>query len=179
VKNKRGVEQPQVIVYVLFVTVLTLAGMYVAFTMLGGVGISFKYQDSNARLNSAAAKMIFTPECFALESQYDDYADINKKHYQVESGTINWNKFSATSQIASSCVSDKSQVFVEIKDIDDTFKDIAWTCPAPLSSDCPEPPNRIAWKGAPRSYFVLINRRDLVNNVYVISKGIMTVRLKA
>lgn len=169
-KNKRGVEQPQVIVYVLFVTVLVLAGMYVAFTKLGGVDITYKFQDYSARLNTVAAKAIFTTECFAYETSYS--SSDGKTHYQVEGGTINWAKFTARDQVSASCLSEKNQIFLQLQEINNAFSDKAWTCPAPSKSDCAEPKNRVQWKDSPRSYFVLIHKDT------VIHKGILTVRLQ-
>ncbi|MEM4247771.1 MAG: hypothetical protein QXH80_00740 [Candidatus Nanoarchaeia archaeon] len=166
------IEHPQVIVYILLVMVLTLSGMYVSFTKLGGVDITFKFQDYASRLNTVSGRLMLTPECYAVENNYSKEGT----HYQVSAGTIDWVRFNSSNIIDSKCLSNEKQVWVHLQYTDKTVADTIWSCPGQTS--CPEPKaeelsDSKKWVQVSRSYFVLIqNNTD-------IDKGIMTVRLKA
>jgi len=134
---RKGVEQPQVIVYVLFIVVLTLTGIYVAFTQLGGVSIQFTFHDYASRLNIAATRLMLTPECFAFENSYTK--DVTS--YQVEGGAIDWQKFYNSKFISDSCVpisewTDKSgkthraDIWINLTEINGKYSDALWSCPA-------------------------------------------------
>lgn len=172
--NKKAVEQPQVIVYVIFVVVLTIAGIYVAFTQLGGVDITFQFQDYNSRLNTVATKLMFTPECYAVENNY--IGKDNKTYYQVSSGVIDWLKFNKTDIIDSKCLANEKQVWIKLDDKDTNVIDTIWNCPGRAS--CSEPPLLTErsvsskWNQGKRSFLVLIQNGTKVN------KGVLTVQLK-
>ncbi len=124
--SKRGVEQPQLIVYVLFTIILTLSGIYVAFVYLGGINITFDFHDYASRLNVVTSKMIYSTDCFGIESSY--IAD-DGTHYQKEIGVINWTKFNSTKTIPEGCVSaGDSPVWVELTFRDSKISDTAWSC---------------------------------------------------
>lgn len=172
INGKKAIEQPQVIVYVLFVIVLTIAGIYVAFTQLGGVDITFQFQDYASRLNTVATKLMFTPECYAIENSY--YGKDGSQHYQVSSGIINWTRFNKTDIIDQKCLSSKAQVWVELKDISTSVTDTIWSCPG---SSCTEPSPKersdsTKWKRTTRSFLVLIQ------NETKIDKGVLTLQIK-
>jgi hypothetical protein len=193
----KGVEQPQVIVYVLFVVVLTLAGIYVAFTQLGGANIAFEFQDYASRLNAAATKLIFTPECFAVETSYTK----GGIYYQVSGGIIDWTKFNGTTTISQSCLSGEQQVWVSLTEVNDKYSDTIWSCtdigcfgsggcnifPTQYACEvakctwgtipCAEPTKEQIsdpkqWLQTSRSYLVLIK------NGTTTDQGVLTVRLK-
>ena len=177
--SKRGVEQPQLIVYVLFTIILTLSGIYVAFTYLGGVNVSFEFQDYASRLNLVTSKMIYSSDCFGVESSY--YAPDATKHYQKEIGVVNWTKFNKTRYIPPECVSGgEKQVLAELEFLSTHIKDIAWSCSGSSMdvSFCAAygQPNdvalRLQWKPSKRNMLVFIQ------NGTSLSLGRMTVRLK-
>lgn len=171
--NKKGIEQPQVIVYVIFVIVLTIAGIYVAFTKLGGVTVTFEFHDYAARLNVVSTKLMFTPECYAIENSY--LGKDGSKHYQISSGVINWTLFNKTNIISSKCLSGEKQVWAELSFFGTNNRDSIWSCPS--SSTCSEPLERDradadVWNQMRRSFFVLIQ------NGTRTEEGVLTVQLK-
>ncbi len=161
----KGVEQPQVIVYVLFVVVLTLAGIYVAFTQLGGVNITFKFQDYASRLNTVSAKLMLTPECYAVENSYSKSG--YGTYYQVSGGVIDWVKFNKSSTISGDCMADENQVLANLTEINGNYYSTAWTGRKPSTEQLNKD-----WAQLARSYFVLIKNGSQIN------QGILTVRLK-
>lgn len=139
---RKGVEQPQVIVYVLFVVVLTLTGIYVAFTQLGGVSIQFTFHDYASRLNIAATRLMLTPECFAVENSYNK----GVTSYQVDGGTIDWQKFYNSKFISDSCVpirewtdnsgkTHRADIWINLTEINGKYSDTIWSCPFVCSGD--------------------------------------------
>lgn len=168
--NRKGVEQPQVIVYVLFVVVLTMAGIYASFTLLGGVVLVFDFQDYSSRLNTVAAKLMFTPECYAYESNYDK----GGTHYQVSGGVIDWQKFNSSNVINKTCLT-TDIAWAQLKDFNNKYSGKVWNCEAP---PCSEPTAKDLaddkiWKQVARNYVVLI-RNETSTDV-----GVLTVRLKS
>jgi ABC-type sugar transport system permease subunit len=132
---QKGVEQPQLIVYVLFTVILTLSGIYVAFTYLGGIDIQFEFQDYASRLNLVTSKMIYSPDCFGVETTYAK----DGTHYQKAIGVVNWTKFNSTSRIPSLCISGgENQTWVRLTFVDSNIIDTVWSCPS-SSSNCKEP----------------------------------------
>lgn len=193
----KGVEQPQVIVYVLFVVVLTLAGIYVAFTQLGGVSIAFTFQDYASRLNIVATKFMLTPECFAAE---DSYYKEGNSYYQVNGGIIDWTVFNKTTYVSTKCLSGEKPVWAKLAEINGKYSDTIWSCDNFVCTgeegcdeystkddceyyscewvqSCSEPsPGQLAnpdeWTQISRSYFVLIK------NGTTIDQGTLTLRVK-
>ncbi len=174
--NKKGVEQPQVIVYVIFVIILTIAGIYVSFTKLGGVDITFEFHDFASRLNVVSTKLMFTPECYAVESNYT--AEDKILHYQINGGIIDLAKFNKTNTniIDSKCLSGEKQVWASLKEINKAYNETVWSCPGGRTS-CTEPlwnerTDSTLWNKQKRSFFVLIK------NGNKLDKGILTVQMK-
>ncbi|MCX6774538.1 MAG: hypothetical protein NTY99_00410 [DPANN group archaeon] len=168
---RKGIEQPQLIVYVLFTIILTLSGIYVAFTYLGGVSIGFEFHDYASRLNLVTSKMIYSTDCFGVESSYSK----DGTHYQKEIGVVNWTKFNTTKIIPSGCISGgENQTWVELTFLDSSITDTVWSCPS-SSSNCKEPDNSQLiqnWKDSERNMLVFIQ------NGTSLDLGKLTVRLK-
>ncbi|HKZ49733.1 MAG TPA: hypothetical protein VJ110_01895 [Candidatus Nanoarchaeia archaeon] len=167
--NRKGVEQPQVIIYTLFVVILTLSGIYVGFTFLGGIDVTLDFQDYASRLNTASSRMIFSPQCFAQEMQYTKGGTF----HQVNSGIIDWVKFNATTVIQSSCLANEV-AWAKLESVDTgKFEKIVWSCGALPRCDVPAADQlNSQWRQAPRSFYVLV---DVDGN---LDRGILTVRLK-
>src|SRR3989304_501510 len=150
--SKRGVEQPQVIIYTLFVVILTLSGIYVGFTFLGGIDVTLDFQDYASRLNTSSSRMIFSPQCFAQEMQYTKGGTF----HQVNSGIIDWVKFNATTVIQSSCLANEV-AWAKLESVDTgKFEKIVWSCGALPRCDVPAADQlNSQWRQAPRSFYVL------------------------
>ncbi|MGC9058581.1 MAG: hypothetical protein ACP5IJ_01995, partial [Candidatus Nanoarchaeia archaeon] len=90
--SKRGVEQPQVIIYVLYTMILVIAGIYIGFTQLGGVNYTFTFLDLNEKINFIAVNLLSNPACLAAESNYNDppfqQTHSQQTYYQVSAGII-------------------------------------------------------------------------------------------
>jgi hypothetical protein len=125
-KSKKAVEQTRVIVYVIFTTILTLAGIYIAYIYMGNIDIDIKYSDYNSRYNAAAARFINSPNCFALETSYQ--TPDSKTYWQVSSGVLEWTKFNSSKIISANCINHENQLWLELKKIDTNEKATAWTC---------------------------------------------------
>jgi hypothetical protein len=199
--DKRGVEQPQVIIYTLFVVILTLSGIYVAFTFLGGVDITIDFHDYASRLNTASSRIIFSPQCFALET---NYIKEGVTSYQVSSGIMDAEKFSGTLLMPSSCVTGES-MWAKLQSIESgyEFDHEVWTCgELPVNiieglinvgkdliakgtvsqadinkalAICTRPTQEqlaTEWRQGARSFYVLIEDNNAMH------KGVLTVRLK-
>ena len=172
-KNKKGVEQPQLIVYVLFTVILTLTGIYVAFTYLGGVKIAFEFQDYASRLNVVTAKLVNSPSCYAAETQYTTQTGT---FYQVDVGKINWQRFNNSNKIPDGCVGiNEKQVLVDLEFLDSRIRDKVWTCQQQRAS-CAAPTKEElvnGWNPTERSMLVQIKNGES------LSLGRLTVRLKS
>lgn len=168
IRGKKGVEQPQLIVYVLFTVVLTLTGIYVAFTYLGGVTVGFEFQDYASRLNIVTSNLVNSPNCYAIESSY---AKDGSTYYQVDTGKLNWTKFNASNKIPDICMSaGKNQTWAKLTFLDGSSKgtsDTVWSGSEPTKE-------RLAndWTPAERKILVLIQ------NGSSVSLGRLEVRLK-
>ncbi len=172
INSRKGIEQPQVIIYVLFVVVLTISGIYIAFTQLSGVSLIFEFHDYASRLNTVSAKMMFTPECFAVETPLAK----SENKYQVSGGVIDWDKFNKTKLIRSDCLPGENPVWARLQDLDTKVSDAIWSCQPPLTN-CGEPTieqltDAKEWSQVTRSFFVQIK------NGTSVDKGVLTVRLK-
>jgi len=167
IKSKRGVEQPQLIVYVLFTVVLTLTGIYVAFTYLGGVHITFQFQDYASRLNIVTSNLINSPNCFAVEQSY---TAATGTFYQVDAGKIDWKKFNSTNgnKILLDCSgAGKSQAWARLVFLNSKVSDTVWSGSEPTESQIAN-----EWTDVERDILVLIQ------NGSSVSLGRLTVRLK-
>jgi hypothetical protein len=161
--SKKGVEQPQLIVYVLFTVILTLTGIYVGFIYLGGVDAAFEFQDYASRLNIVTSNIINSPNCFAVEQSYTTAA--GGTFYQVDTGKINWTRFNSTdgNKILSDCsAAGKNQTWVKLTFLNSGVSDTIYSGAEPTDE----------WTPAERNVIVLIQDGNSV------SLGRLEVRLK-
>ncbi|MEM2954644.1 MAG: hypothetical protein QW625_01670 [Candidatus Nanoarchaeia archaeon] len=168
-ENKQGLEHPQVIIYVLFVSVLVIAGVYVGFHYLGGVDLTFKFLDNEAKLNLATLKL-FSPECYGLElakysyivsgSDYimmfaSKYEDPSKNsHYQTALGILNLSKLKESSHFPDSCrIEEQGNIKILIN-----LTSLEGTVLATAHSGIYPPTN---WETfASRSFYVLVYEKE-------------------
>jgi hypothetical protein len=163
-KGKRGVEQPQTIVYVFVVVIQVIIGIYVAFTFLGGVDIKLQFQDYAARLNAAGSQLIHSPDCFAVEATYQTAIGVQK---QVSAGIIDWNKFNDTETLPQRCII-KDRIWARLE-IFDFGSDITWNNQEPSAAELADPDQ---WVQTERNFYVLV----LKDNAQLPGK--LTLRLK-
>ncbi len=165
--SRKGIEQPQLIVYVLFTVVLTLTGIYVGFTYMGGIATTFEFQDYASRLNIVTSNLINSPNCYAVETSYAVPAGT---FYQVDAGKINWLRFNSTdgNKILSDCsAAGKNQTWVKLTFLDSGISDTVWSGPEPTKEQLVN-----EWTPAERNILVLIQ------NGSSVSLGNLEVRLK-
>ncbi len=175
-KGRKAVEQPRVLVYVLFTTILTIAGIYVAYIYMGNIDIDLKFSSYNSRYAAAAARFLNSPNCFSAETSYVTPAPDSKTYWQVSPGVLNWTKFNSSSLISANCINNEKQIWLSLSYIDDAAKiATAWTCkPAEFTvkltpvgyqfvytpEDCSDPAKVLVddtkWQQKDDSYFVLI-----------------------
>ncbi|MEM2873923.1 MAG: hypothetical protein QW063_00485 [Candidatus Nanoarchaeia archaeon] len=117
--NKRGIEQPQVIIYILFVVILSLCGIYLAFTFFDILKVEYDFIDYASRASMIGSKFLMSPACFAAESSYT-YA--GNTYYQVTSGVIDWAKFNKSDTIPQSCAV-SGEIWAKLSSLDDSFTD--------------------------------------------------------
>jgi hypothetical protein len=195
------VSHTQHIVYVLFVIVLSITGIYIAFSFLGGASIAFTFHDYASRLNIIASRLLLAPECFALVEEYSK----DGTHRQVRAGIIDFSRVPSDNIIPEKCVRGENASWVQLKDLDETdaSKQITklWSCTeigcygqsanpaAPCGFHvtqqvcerhagcswgivpCPEP-SLDGWSKEERTFFVLVKKGGEFH------KGVLTVRLK-
>ena len=65
-------EELRTIIYVFYISVLILIGIFLIRGLLGNICIVAEDRASNLDYNALAARIIYSPECFAAESQYVD-----------------------------------------------------------------------------------------------------------
>jgi len=114
--SKKAIEEPRVIVYVLFTTVLVLAGIYVAFTYMGAIDIRFDFSDYNFRYNSAVARLIYSSQCYAYKDSY--VSEDGQTYTQVHAGVLDLNEIVASSKIPETCIRGEQPLFVNITQYD-------------------------------------------------------------
>ena len=165
--GKRGVEQPQVIVYVLLVTILTIAGLYVAFIYMGDVKLSISFSTYNTRFNAAAARFLNSPECFAVEETYNWNG---QKYAQVHAGIISWEKFNESERISRNCINREKQIWLKLESLDGELSDTIWTGNEPSETELNDASK---WQPRISKYLVLIQKADGSRRL-----GTLTMRLK-
>jgi len=152
-KNKKAVEQPQVIIYVLFTVILVIAGIYIGFTQLGGIDYQFKFLDYNEKANLIATQLLANPDCLALENNYSYY----QTYYQVWSGIINIT----SGKPKLSCINSLKNIglpfYANITNVSE-FRDRSGnTCSITYSQEIrPYGYPTSDWKNITRSYLVLL-----------------------
>jgi|GEM_PF-5232991 len=151
-KNKRGVEQPQVIIYVLYTVILAIAGIYIAFNFLGGIDLNVKFEDHTTRFNTLTARLVGTSECLAHETSYNAPFDQRNFEYSVF-GVLDRTKVD-DSIVTQNCVSMNRQFWLELTYIDESFSTNMWNCPRGQAT-CGEPIREMqSWPS--REYPVLV-----------------------
>ncbi len=137
--GKRGVEQPQVIIYIVYTVILALAGIYVAWSYLGGVDVEVDFNAYTIQFNSLATRLVGTPECFALEDRYLAPADNNAYFDYPRFGIISRDKLPGDRRVNKTCVSQEKQFWLALSTIDGAYTHIDWNCPAGDKCTAPNP----------------------------------------
>lgn len=115
--SKKAIEQPQVIIYVLFTTVLAISGLFVAYSYMGQIDIDMEISDYNLKYNALASKLINSPDCFALSKTYT--AD-GVTYRQTDIGIIERSKI--TSGTLDSCTT-QTGFEVIVKEVNGAFEE--------------------------------------------------------
>ena len=156
-KNKKAVEQPQVIIYVLFTVILVIAGIYIGFTQLGGIDYQFKFLDYNEKANLIATQLLANPDCLALENSYSYYGQIPYQYYQVWSGIINITSGKPKPDCINSLKNTGLPFYANITNVSE-FRDRSGnTCSIVYSQEIkPYGYPTSDWKNITRTYLVLL-----------------------
>ena len=171
VMSKKAVEEPRVIVYVLFTTILVLSGLYIAFTYMGVIDLRFDFSDYNFRYNSAASRIMNSPSCYAYQ---EAYTKDGQTYYQVLPGVIDLSEIK-TQLILDTCIRGEKQIFINITQYDPASEEsmnnyILYTGSSqPSSKDLSDADK---WKQKELAFKVLL--RDGANEY----NGVMRLRLK-
>lgn len=65
-------DELRAIIYVFYVSVIIIIGIFLIRGLLGNICVVAEDQSSNLDYNALASRVIYSPECFAAESQYTD-----------------------------------------------------------------------------------------------------------
>ncbi len=87
--NKKGVEEPRVIVYTLYVSILLIIGIFMIKSLTGDVCTSSDVKILDLDFNAVASRVMYSPECFAKQSSY---VEDDETKFFVEPGTLEREK---------------------------------------------------------------------------------------
>lgn len=71
-KDKRGMEELRAIIYVFYISVIIIIGIFLVRGLLTNVCVVAEDRASNLDYNALASRVVYSPECFAAEGQYID-----------------------------------------------------------------------------------------------------------
>ena len=165
IHSKKGIDQPQAIIYVFFVMILTICGFYLAYMYMGGLTVHLEFSGYTTRYNADVARIINSPTCFAYEGSYID--PDNDEKYQVYAGVIDWSKISQ--KIPESCIRGEHPIWLKLEFLDESIDKsvVMYTGEQITEKDLDE-----KWQAKANRYFVLI--KD--GSEYY--PGVLTMRLK-
>ena len=136
IKNKRGVEQPQAIIYVLYTVILTIAGIYIAFNYLAGIDLNVEFEDHATRFSALTARLVGTSECLATETSFTAPSDERNIKY-AQFGILDAGKL-LSEIVPTKCISNEAQFWLNVSTVDGSLTKIMWSCPAGIST-CGQP----------------------------------------
>lgn len=154
IRNKKAVEEPQTIVYFIYIIVLTALGIYIAYMFMGNFCLTLEFTDFNARYNAAASRFLNTPDCFALEEEYITLDGVKMK--QVSAGVLDFSKMSGD-KITEKCISGEKPIYLRLEyNIDQDIPNIKelWTVGKPGKDELKD---ETKWNQHTWTYFVLVS----------------------
>lgn len=115
-KNKKAVEWPVVMIYVIFTTILFIMGTFMVLKLINVSGATVDRNLNELEFTLLADRMINSADCAAWEEQ------INAGGlFQVRPGIISWDKLNFNSKNITSCVGNK-KYSLELTDLDGNWE---------------------------------------------------------
>ncbi|MBD3263290.1 hypothetical protein GF374_02835 [Candidatus Woesearchaeota archaeon] len=109
-KNKKAVEWPMIMIYVIFTAILFIMGIFMIFSV-ADVSITDVDKDlDELYFTLLADRIINSADCAALQEIYTD--ELGNTKYQVRPGTVMWSKFYSNADDISDCIGGKKLCFV-------------------------------------------------------------------
>ena len=117
--NKKAVEWPVVMIYVIFVAIMLLIGIFMIFKIVGVTHL--KVVDTNLdelKLTLLAERVLSSPDCLAYEEAYYIGEDIK---FQVRPGIVDWSK---AGEDINECLSGKDY-YLHVEDLEGEWGSIS------------------------------------------------------
>lgn len=88
--NKRGLEAPRVVVYTLYTSVIMIFGIVMINSFMTNICTVSEYRTANLDFNNIASRLIYSPDCFAVQESYTDLE--GNKVYVTKPGVLDETK---------------------------------------------------------------------------------------